>query len=398
MNIKIIKITSIVTSLFIMTAPLTACSDKKEITTESTSSETSISETTTISETVATIQTSSDTVPSEEPSEFVVNPLTGMKDMDKANEGKRGIGIAINNCLVANPSRGTSDASVIFEYETEGGQTRMLAVYADISKIPLLGSIRSGRVGAADMCAGTGCIFASWGCDTTAVPARLREYDIDWVDLNSYIYDYGHGHTAEDVPDGKFCWYDSDWKSERSQEHCGVSRGDFLQKAVEHYGYETNEEIPELFQFVEDGTATMTDAKSCSEINVYFSSTNDDALFVYDEDENVYYKSQYNGQPQMDINNNVQIHFTNVFVLYCPINIRPGDTSSEKHKDIHMEEGGVGYYVSNGQLEEITWTKPTPNDQIKCFDKNGTEIQVNAGKSYICVVDEDYFSKTTYKE
>ena len=63
-----------------------------------------------------------------------------------------------------------------------------------------------------------------------------------------------------------------------------------------------------------------------------------------------------------------------------------------------MEEGGKGYYVSYGKLQEITWTKPTPNDPIKCFDKDGKEIEVNAGKSYICIVDSDFYEKTTYKD
>ncbi len=396
MNKKLMKVTSLVTAILLFTASFSACSDKKEITSSESSSDTSVTESTTELTTVATVATNTETEPTEPISDYVMNPLTGVMDMSKDNEGKRGIGIAVNNSQAANPSRGTSDASVIFEYETEGGQTRMLAVYPDVSRIPLLGSLRSGRVGAVDMCAGTGCIFVSWGADPTAVAPHVRNIGIDWIDINNHIYDYGHGHTADEVPSSKYCWYDRDWKSQRSQEHCGVSRGDFLLKACNDYGYDLNVPMPELFRFVENGTAKMTDAQPCSELNVYFSSTNDDAFFEYNKEENVYYKSQYNGKPQIDLNNNEQIHFTNVFVLYCPINTRPNDTSAEKHKDIHMEEGGAGYYVSNGQIEEITWTKPTPNDQIKCFDKNGTEIQVNAGKSYICIVDEDYYSKMTF--
>ena len=141
----------------------------------------------------------------------------------------------------------------------------------------------------------------------------------------------------------------------------------------------------------------MTDSVPCTELNVYFSSTNDDGLFVYNAQEGVYYKSQYNGDPQMDCNVDKQISFTNVFVIFCPIIPRPNDRGAERHKDIHFEEGGSGYYVSNGKLINITWTKPTPNDPIKCFDSNGNEIEVNAGKSYICVVDNDYMKKTTFQ-
>ncbi|MBO4687402.1 MAG: DUF3048 C-terminal domain-containing protein [Clostridiales bacterium] len=320
--------------------------------------------------------------------------------MDVENVGKRGIGITVNNCKVANPQRGTADASVIFEYETEGGQTRLLCVYPDISKVPLVGAIRSGRIGSADMCAGTGAIFVCWGADYTAVPSHVKKNDITWMDLNNYIYDSTHGHDADEVPEGRFCWRDREWMDEPGHrtgiEHCGVTRGDFILKCSEELGIDLEGETPRLFNFVESGTAKMTDAKDCTQINVYFSGTNDDALFVYNDQDKVYYKSQYDGAPQVDCNVNQQISFTNVFALYCPIYFRPGETEGERHKDIHMEEGGTGYYISYGKLEEITWTKPTPNDPIRCFDKEGNEIEVNAGKSYICVVDDDYYDKTTY--
>ncbi|MBO4649828.1 MAG: DUF3048 C-terminal domain-containing protein [Clostridiales bacterium] len=403
MKKQLIKIVSLSMSLMLFASPLIACGKKES---ESVSYETWwTSESTEDSGEVTTTETEAPTTTSETtqalPTDVIENPYTGLLEMDVANKGKRGIGITINNCKVANPQRGTSEASVIFEYETEGGQTRLLCIYPDISKVPLVGAVRSGRVNSADMCAGTGAIFVCWGADYTAVPSHVKNNNITWMDLNNYIYDSMRGHDAEEVPEGRFCWRDREWMNEPGHrtgiEHCGVTRGDFILKCADKLGIDISGDTERLFNFVEDGTASMKDAKPCSEINVYMSGTNDDALFVYNEQEKVYYKSQYNGDPQMDCNVDKQISFTNVFALYCPINLRPGESGGERHKDIHMEEGGKGYYVSNGKLEEITWTKPTPNDQIKCFDKDGKEIEVNAGKSYICIVDTDFYEKTTYK-
>ena len=404
MKTQIKKVTALVTTMLIMASPLAACKKEEETTSSYTIPETTTTQeaTTEASTSETSTKASETTLPPIDPNACILNPLTGLMEMDPANKGKHGIGIPVNNTIQANPSRGTSEASVIFEYETEGGQTRLLCVFPDVSRIPLLGSLRSGRVGAVDMCAGTGCTFICWGSDEPTVPNHIRNLGLKWIDLNNHIYDSTHAHDADEVPEGRYCWRDREWMSEPNHrgglEHCGVTRGDFLLKALEAYEIDMTGEIPELFRFVEAGTATMVDSTSCTEINVYFSSCNDDALFVYNPDEKVYYKSQYNGQPQMDLNTNVQIHFTNVFVLYCPINPRPNDPSTERHKDIHMEEGGTGYYISYGQLEPITWTKPTPTDPIKCYDSKGNEIQVNAGKSYICVVDEDYMDKTTMKE
>ena len=404
MKKQLIKIVSLSMSLMLFSLPLLACGKKES---ESVSYETWwTSESTEASS--EDITTPTTTEPSETPTSeteaptVIENPFTGLIEMDAENAGKRGIGITINNCKVANPQRGTSEASVIFEYETEGGQTRLLCMYPDISKVPLVGAVRSGRVGSADMCAGTGAIFVCWGTDYTAVPSHVRNNNITWIDTNNYIYDSLHGHDADEVPEKCYCWRDREWMNQPGHrtgiEHCGVTRGDFILRATEKLGIDISGEMPRMFNFVETGTASMKDSKSCSEINVYLSSTNDDALFVYNEAEKVYYKSQYNGDPQVDCNVDKQISFTNVFALYCPINLRPGESGGERHKDIHMEEGGKGYYVSYGKLQEITWTKPTPNDPIKCFDKDGKEIEVNAGKSYICIVDSDFYEKTTYKD
>ena len=394
------KLSAVSIAILMMTSSLTACG-KKESESESYETWWTSESTEASSETEASTSapTTSETTLAA-PSEFAKNPLTGLEEMDAANVGKRGAAITINNCQVANPSRGTSEASVIFEYETEGGQTRLLCVFPDVARIPLLGSIRSGRVGAADMAAGTGAIFICWGSDETAVPSHVRKNNIDWIDINNNIFDSRRGHDPAEVTGNCFCWRDREWMNEPNHrggiEHCGVSRGDFLMKAIDYYKIDIKGDMPDMFKFVESGSAAMAaDSQPCSEINVYFSSTNDDALFTYNKDEKVYYKSQYNGKPQEDCNNDEQIHFTNVFVLYCPINPRPNDSSKERHKDIHLEEGGTGYYISYGKAEPITWTKPTPNDHIKCFDSTGKEIDVNAGKSYICVVDSDYMGKTT---
>ena len=38
---------------------------------------------------------------------------------------------------------------------------------------------------------------------------------------------------------------------------------------------------------------------------------------------------------------------------------------------------------------EITWNKTVDWDKTRYFDKNGNEISINEGKTWICVVRED---------
>ena len=401
MKKQITKLAGLSIAMIMLMAPATAC--KKEKATEASSETTTAATTTTeaTTEATTTTETSEEVIvevadPLYDPNNpMAIDPLTGIQDMDPANVGKRSIGIVVNNCLEANPSRGTSEAAVICEYETEGGQTRMLALFADISAVPEIGSIRSARQVACDLCGGTNSVFTSWGMDKTRFPGYDTGTGINWINLNNYIA--GSYYSSKEGPvnltGNVFCWRDNDWKSKRATEHTGVTNGEQLLRAMEYLQYDVNGDTPRMFNFVPNGTAPMDGATPCSQINVFFSDCNDDALFVYNPEEGVYYKSQYNGRPQMDETTNVQIHFTNVFVLYGNVCPRPND--GEGHLDIHFEEGGTGYYVSYGKIIPITWSKPTPNDLIHIFDMNGVEIDVNAGKSYICVVDVDEIDKTT---
>jgi len=40
-------------------------------------------------------------------------------------------------------------------------------------------------------------------------------------------------------------------------------------------------------------------------------------------------------------------------------------------------------------MQEIYWIKETESDMIRFYDKNGNELTVNRGKTYICFTDTD---------
>ena len=129
MKKQISKLVALSLSLMLFASPLIACGKKKEETVSYETwwtSEESSEESSEPSTSTTPVETSATTEPSETtPAGLIENPFTGLYEVDEANAGKKGIGITINNCKVANPQRGTTEASVIFEYETEGGQTRL---------------------------------------------------------------------------------------------------------------------------------------------------------------------------------------------------------------------------------------------------------------------------------
>ena len=319
-----------------------------------------------------------------------INPLTGIQDMDPANIGKRSVSVSINNHPEALPSRGIGSADVIYEFETEGGQTRMLALFADVAKMPEMGSLRSARIIACDLSGGTNSIFIHYG-ENGRVPEFLTSNHLDDIDGN--IYSKGADQSVDGVitlSKGIYFWRDSVWLQSRDLEHTAVTNGANVLRGITDLGITLDGETPSLFAFTSKSSPSLAAGKSCTKLVVYFSTNNDDSTFTYDSATKMYLKSEY-GDPQIDETTGQQIAVKNVFTLFA--NIQPhGDTTI----DAYLTEGGIGYYCSEGKLIDIKWTKAGPNDPILVTDMSGKTIQVNAGKSYINVVRKTVTDKTTW--
>ena len=397
MNFKKIMAAALVAA---MTVPFGACSEKTEeteqivfVTTEATTTATEATEAAPTEATAATTPVLSADALYDPSNPLAVNPITGIQDMDPNNVGLRSVAVVVNNCHAAMPQRGISAADAIYEYQTEGGQTRLLAVFADVNTIPEIGSLRSARILSTDLAAGMNSVFIHFGRNAR-VPDHIAQYGVDHIDGNSCsagVYsssNYADGYV--DLPEGLFFWRDAVWKSQRAIEHTAVTDGRHIFEAIEYNEISmTNTRDDMLFNFVPGNSADLVTGDPCDQINVYFSGTNDDALFTYDSLTGLYSKSQY-GNPQIDETTGTQISFTNVFVLYA--NIQPhGDTTI----DAYLEDGGEGWYVSDGRVVPITWSKPSPNAPITVYNENGEVLEVNRGRSYICIVDNDMQDMTT---
>ena len=325
---------------------------------------------------------------------LAVNPVTGVQDMDPENIGMRSVAVVVNNCYAAIPQRGISQADVIYEYETEGGQTRLLCLFADVNTIPEIGSLRSARILSTDLAAGNNSIFVHYGRNAR-VPDHIDEWGIDHIDGNNCSAGSYSSNNYEDgyVPlgTGLFFWRDATWLSQRALEHTAVSDGAHISEAIDYFGIEREGDTPLLFHYVPDNSVDIAGGQDCAEINVYFSATNDDALFTYDPTTGLYTKCQY-GAPQIDMTNDEQVAVTNIIVCYADIELWGGDNYTV---DAELEDGGEGWYVSGGKVVPITWDKDSPNDLIVLYNENGQEVEVNRGTTYICIVDDDYEDMTT---
>lgn len=308
----------------------------------------------------------------EEPEEVIPenqNLLTGLPDLTEEAIGKRPVAVMVNNIPDAMPQYGVEQADIIFEIPVEGDQTRFMALYADYTTVPKICAIRSCRAYFPAISQGFDAFYVNWGIDET-----MSEY-IDALQLDQYDGIYNAG--------GLFGRDQDRLDSGYSLEHTGYFDGTKFASVVQEEGKRTDladdkKDTAFVFNGLEE--QVKPDGEACIDVNIDFGAQT--ASFNYDEASNTY-KKENNGEPQIDGKTGNQLSFTNVFVLETSISVR--DDVGHKDVDWSGGEDSVGYYISNGAVQQIHWAKEPNNEwsRLTFFDEDGNELSINRGKSYI---------------
>ena len=308
------------------------------------------------------------------------NLLTGVGDLSEGAIGKRPVAVMVNNVQKAMPQYGVSQADLIFEIPVEGDATRFMALYGDYTKVPQVCPIRSCRYYFPALSQGFDAFYVNWGIDDT-IADYLQALDLDQIEG---ITNTGglFGRDQEKLGQGY------------AVEHTGFFDGTRLVSYIESKGLRTDlkeEKKGAAFLFNGMDEQLKPEGSDCTQVDVQFGAQS--STFTYDAEKNVYLK-QINGTPQTDAKTGEQLAFTNVLVLETEISVR----DEVGHKQIDWDGGAnaKGYYISNGGVQEIRWSKDENNEEsyLRFFDLSGKEIKINRGKSYIAL---NYANKTTMK-
>lgn len=308
------------------------------------------------------------------------NLLTGLPDLSEGAIGKRPVAVMVNNVQKAMPQYGVGKADVIFEIPVEGDATRFMALYADYTQVPRICPIRSCRYYFPALSQGFDAFYVNWGIDDT-----IAEY------LEALHLDQIEGITNT----GGLFGRDQDKLDQGySLEHTGYFEGTQLPAYIESKGLRTDlnaDKKGTAFQFNGLTEQIKAPGSDCTQVQINFGAQS--SAFTYDTEKKVYLK-QINGTPQIDGKTGEQLSFTNVFVLETDISVR--DSVGHKQVDWDGPDNSVGYYVSNGGVQKISWSKEYNNESsyLRFYDETGKEIKINRGKSYIAL---NYRDKATFQ-
>lgn len=307
------------------------------------------------------------------------NPLTGEKTATDIS-GNCPIAVMLNNVKQALPQSGNSKADMFYEVPEEGGITRIMALFQDINGVGQIGTVRSTRPYFVRLAIGQDALLTHCGGSGQAY-AVIKKY-MDKADFDD-IDCLNHGTN---------CAY-SYFKRSQARLNAGFALENtmyinsdsikaFLDKNASTIRTAHKDGYTPAQQFVEDGTPAQ--GKSAKDIDVVMSQYKH-TVFQYDQGAGSYGVNEF-GNPYIDEVTGKQIHVENVLILQTDISVN--QESSLGHLSVAITGKGSGYYACGGKYIPITWEKKDVEDQQRFYDKDGNQINLGVGKTYICVIDK----------
>jgi len=286
----------------------------------------------------------------------------------------RPFAVMFNNNKPAMPQHGISQADIFYEILTEGGITRCMGIFSDLSQVEKLGSIRSARKYFVDIAQSYDAIYLHAGGSNEAYN-YLKNLGCDHLDgskgkgAGSYFYrdqdrlDAGYSleHTLF-ISGSKAVSYAEKMK-------CAMTRPGGIR-----YG----------LLFDREGLSGGAKAEN---VTVYFNrgknpnSSTKKTEFSYSAGEQIYYAKQY-GKDHVDGNTGNTVGFRNVLVLHASTTLQ----SDGILLSIDLTGSGKGHFFCNGQKVDILWSRESLKAPFVYTLADGTPLTMGEGKSYIAVV------------
>ena len=297
------------------------------------------------------------------------NPLTGVKEVEEDFRNLRPVAVMVNNYQSAQEVQcGLHQADIVYEAYVEGGISRLMAVFYDLSQVGQLGTIRSARNSFVYLAQGLDAVYAHHGVDNVYTKPYMRSIGLD---------DYNVGYVSGDS------FRESNGKA---WEHTLYTTGEKLMGALtkKEWRLKNDHTTPNAFVFAQE---PRTPANPCTSVEFNMSSEYV-SKFVYDQSSGKYTRT-IQGETHKDYKNSTPTQVTNLFVLYANTVTYPDN----KHVVTEYDKG-KGIYVSAGGYQPITWEKGDPEDPLQFYDESGKELQVNPGSSWIAFPQKRNESKT----
>ena len=293
-------------------------------------------------------------------------PLTGLALPEGMAQAPRPIAILVDNTREAYPQWGISNAQVVVEAVTEGGVTRLMCLYDQVSDIPKTGPVRSVR----DM-------FLQLSMPLNAIPVHIGASSFAYNFLNYYSWatvdGMNVGVSTFDFDKDRALVRDAAGKK-IGREHCWYTQGPAIQNGIWMRNISQEGTMYPLVAFEQNATPSQSAANQISLTYSYVAQSG----FFYDVATGKYLKTSYDGAAHIDANNNAQLSFDNVLLLRCETYLKPDGV----HTDFNLS-GGNGWWIAGGAMQPIRWEKDGDQQPLEIYDTAGNALKLRSGKTYL---------------
>lgn len=300
--------------------------------------------------------------------------LTG-ENISESVGRRRPIAVMMGNTTDAVPQSGIGSAGVVYEAPVEGNITRLMAIIEDYDSLEKIGSVRSCRDYYLFYANEFQAIYTHYGQAAYALP-YLEQHAVD--NLNGLTM----GQTA-------FFRI-----SERQAPHNAYTNYEYIQNGIASQGYSQDykEDYQGHYVFAPEGTETTLDGGSSANVVKLDNFTYNQPWFEYDSNTKKYNRFQF-GAAQVDELTGEQLTCDNIILQYS--SYRPYDANG--YLNVDVMPSGQGKFITRGKAVDIRWEKDSPWGITHYYDANNQEIQLNTGKTWVEIVQDDRIDSVTYQ-
>jgi len=263
---------------------------------------------------------------------------------------------------------GLNKAYMVYEFPIEGGITRSLALFKDVSDVKI-GTVRSARHDYLDYALENDAIFVHFGWSKSA------EQDISSLKINNI-----DGNTS----DSSVFWRENPLKL--ASEHTVYTN---LSKVIEYNTnkkkYRSTTDVKPPLNYVTNEVELSSYEDSIVANNVKLSySGSFNVEFKYDSNSKVYNR-YVKGNAHTDYFTKEQYTAKNIVVVLLDWGVvsKYADAAGNNYLDLYNTGKGNGYYITNGYARKITWEKKDRSSQTVYKYADGSIVDINDGNTYV---------------
>ena len=286
------------------------------------------------------------------------DPLTGVL-VDQAESNKQIYGVMIDEHVDARPQSGLDKAFLVIEAPVEAGFPRLLAFFTADSSVAKIGPVRS-----------------------------ARPYFVDWVDELDALYAHvgGSNEALDKIAKGSTVdlnqfWHDPQfWRStDRSAPHNVYTSTDLLGAYVKIKA-DAGHPLNPLYGVWKFKTIDEQNVQSSQQIAIHYISPDNNFQWVFDHDSKKYVREENNSPAltqdgQKILADNIAVVVTDVKTI-----------DAVGRQSVRTIGSGTAYVFQDGRMTEAVWRKPSASERLRFFAKDGTEMEMNPGVTWMEVV------------